>query len=91
MESLFTDLQLRGKQALAMITDGAAINRAAVRNLDPLEAFMPQMIRWTRGVVYRQKSPLFGRTKHPLAGHNLSFSHKHNQGHLCRPGCLYDV
>ena len=35
MESLFTDLQLRGKQVLAMITDGAAINRAAVRNLDP--------------------------------------------------------
>ena len=56
MESLFTDLQLQGKQVLAMITDGAAINRAAVRNL---EAFMLQMIRWTRGVVYRQKSPLF--------------------------------
>ena len=33
--SLFTDLQLQGKQVLAMITDGAAINRAAVRNLDP--------------------------------------------------------
>ena len=35
MESLFMDLHLRGKQVLAMITDGAAINRAAVRNLDP--------------------------------------------------------
>ena len=35
MESLFTDLQLQGTQVLAMITDGAAINRAAVRNLDP--------------------------------------------------------
>ena len=35
MESLFTDLQLRGKQVLAMITDGAARNRAAVRNLGP--------------------------------------------------------
>ena len=35
MESLFTDLQLQGKQVLAMITDGAAINRAAVRNLYP--------------------------------------------------------
>ena len=53
------------------------------------EAFMPQMIRWTRGVVYRQKAPFFGRTQHPLAGpYNLSFSHTHDQGHLCRPGCL---
>ena len=49
------------------------------------EAFMPQMIRWTRGVVYRQKSPLFGCTQHPLAGpYNLSFSHTHDQGHLCQ-------
>ena len=47
-----------------MITDGAAINGAAVRNL---EAVMPEMIRWTRGVVYRQKKPpFFGRTQHPL-------------------------
>ena len=87
MESLFTDFQLRGKQVLAMITDGAAINRAAVRNLHPRNAFMPQMIRWTSGVVYRQKSPLLAVHNTPaLAGHNLSFSHTHNQGHLCRPG-----
>ena len=46
-----------------MITDGAAINGAAVRNL---EAVMPEMIRWTRVVVYRQKSPPFGRTQHHL-------------------------
>ena len=70
MESLFKDLQLRGKQVLAMITDGAAINGATVRNL---EAFMPQMIRWTRGVVFHDKDPFFGRTQHPLAGRNVSF------------------
>ena len=29
MESLFTDLQLQGKQVMAMITDGAAINRGS--------------------------------------------------------------
>ena len=48
-----------------MITDGAAINGAAVRNL---EAVMPEMIRWTRDVVYRKKPPFFGciRTQHPL-------------------------
>ena len=41
METLFTDLQVRGKQVLAIIRDGAAVNGAAVRNL---EAFMPQMM-----------------------------------------------
>ena len=77
MESLFTDLQLRGKQVLAMPAHRWCSNKQSSSpqpgSISP-EAFMSQMIRWTRGVVYRLNSPLFGSTQHPLAGHNLSFS-----------------
>lgn len=41
MESLYTDLQLRGQQVLAMMRDGASVNGAAIRNL---QAFMPKMM-----------------------------------------------
>lgn len=41
LECLFTDLQLRGQQVLAMMRDGASVNGAAIRNL---QAFMPQMM-----------------------------------------------
>ena len=91
MESLFTDLQLRGKQVLAMITDGAAISRAAVRNLDPGSVYAADDQMDKGCCVPPKKAPIFGHTQHPLAGHNLSFSHTHNQGHLCRRECLFDV
>ena len=73
MESLFTDLQLREKQVMAMITDRAAINRAAVCNLDLPEEFMPQMIRWTRGVVYGQKNLFLAVHNTPLLNITSAF------------------
>ena len=41
MECLFTDLQLRGHQNLATMRDGAAVNCAAMRIMQP---FMPATI-----------------------------------------------
>ena len=41
MECLFTDLHLRGHQIKAVMHDGAAVNGAAVRNLQP---FMPSVM-----------------------------------------------
>ena len=66
MESLFTDFQLWGKQVLAMITDGAAINRAAVRNLDPWKRFCR---RWSDGqgvLCTAKKAPFLAIHNTPL-------------------------
>ena len=41
--------------------------------------------------VTAKKAPLFWPYTTPLAGYIYSFSHTHDQGHLCWPGCLYDV
>ena len=66
LESLCTDLQLRGKQVLAMITDGAAINRAAVRNLDPRKRLCR---RWSDGqgvLCTAKKAPFLAVHNTPL-------------------------
>ena len=44
METLFTDVQIRGQQVLAVMRDGASVNKAANRNL---LVFMPQLIDLT--------------------------------------------
>ena len=90
MESLFTDLASR------KASNGHDHRWCSNKQSSSLQPGSPGSVyaaddQMDKGCCVPPKSPLFGHTQHPLAGHNLSFSHMHDQGHLCRPGCLYDV
>ena len=55
------------------------------------EAFMPQMIGWTRGVVYRQKSPSLAVHNTPLLDITSAFRTRTIKDSCADRGCLYDV